>query len=155
MTDTTGIFNIEALHKKDIDFLVKNKDDALAIIASRGISVGTGDIDNFLRYIEENRPQAHTIVISSCNEDWEQTGDYLHNGLKHLDIPHSTVNLISQFRSINEYYLSDPDSLFEHINNCRGFCDSEIDSDAPLDEELDHLVSVDDLKYKEADFLVQ
>lgn len=155
MTDTTGIFNIEALHKKDIVFLVKNKDDALAIIASRGISVGTGDIDNFLRYIEENRPQAHTIVISSCNEDWEQTGDYLHNGLKHLDIPHSTVNLISQFRSINEYYLSDPDSLFEHINNCRGFCDSEIDSDAPLDEELDHLVSIDDLEYREADFLVE
>lgn len=162
MTDTTGIFfNIEALHEKDIVFLVENERDALAVMETgeKAIGLGSGEnADRFLRHVEEHKPKAHLIILANNDEAGKKTEDKLHKGLERLNIPHTRIGLTKGYKDPNEFLMADKEKFLHDIHLFRlcGEIDAEEEeTDTPPDEELDHLISIDDLEYKEADFLVE
>lgn len=159
MTDTTGIFNIEALYEKDIVFLVENERDALAVMETgeKAIGLGSGNTDNFLQYVEANKPNAHLLIFASNRDTWQETISSLHKQLIILNVPHTTVSLTTKYKTPNDYLVADKEKFLHdiHLSKMCGEIDMEEESAPPPDEELDHLVSIDDLEYREANFLVE
>lgn len=157
----SGIFHLQALYEQEFVFLVEGELDALSIVEANEQAIGLGsgeNADKFLRHVEEHKPKAHIIILADNDEAGKKTEDKLHRGLERLNIPHTRIGLTKGYKDPNEFLMADKEKFLHdiHLFKMCGEVDAEEEeTDTPPDEELDHLISIDDLKYKEADFLVE
>lgn len=146
----SALFNLQELDTEQVVFLVENQVDAESIILSGENAIALGgknNTDEFLRYVEKHRPRAYITILTANDQAGRELRDTLQEGLTQLNIYNQTMGPTETDKNI-----------VDDIHFYKMFSNALIEGpiqDTPSDEELDHLISIDDLEYKEADFLVE
>lgn len=154
----TEFFNLSALDERQVVFITEGELDTLSIITAGAQAVGLGSgayARKFVDYLETHKPNAYLVIVPDNDEPGETTKNTLAEGFERLNIPYSVDNLSGEFKDPNEALVKDRDSFIEAVQYSLRDHQIEMEqTEEPQKEETEALISIDDLIYQEADFLV-
>ena len=153
-------FNIAALEKKQVVYIVEGEVDALSVLSAGAQAIGLGSAANtkkFLQYLESHKPKAFLVISPDNDEAGEKAKAELVEGMESQGIPFSVDSVAGEFKDPNEALVKDKDSFIQDVQFSLRDQTAEMEAvqeNCPEEEQPEALVRVDDLEFKEADFLI-